>query len=74
MFYYGYYRRAEYDGAAVQNYHVAEVYLGTKVHTSRHDYLTDIIKLAKMAEQVNLTIFREAIKYKRLDNVKRARV
>ena len=60
--------------AAMKNYHVAEVYLGTKVHTSRHDYLTDVIKLAKMAEQVNLTMFKEAIKYKRLDNVKRAYV
>jgi glucosyl-3-phosphoglycerate synthase len=60
--------------AAMKDYHIAEVYLGSKVHTSRHDYLTDVIKLAKMAEQVNLAIFNQAIIYKRIDNVKRARV
>jgi glucosyl-3-phosphoglycerate synthase len=60
--------------AAMKDYHIAEVYLGSKIHTSRHDYLTDVIKLAKMAEQVNLAIFNQAIIYKRIDNVKRARV
>lgn len=60
--------------AAMKNYHIAEVYLGTKAHTSRDDYLTDVVKLAKMAEQVTLTIFKEAIKYKRLGNVKRAHI
>ncbi len=60
--------------AAMQNYHIAEVYLGTKEHTSRQEYLTDVIKLAKMAEQVSMTTFKETIKYKRLDNVKRALV
>ena len=58
--------------AAMRDYRIVEVYLGTKVHTSRQDYLTDVIRLAKMAEQVSLTIFKEAIKHKRVDNVKRA--
>ncbi len=57
--------------AAMKNCHIAEVYLGSKVHTSRQNYDKDVIKLAKMAEQVNLTIFKEAIKYKRIDNIKR---
>ena len=56
---------------AMKNFRIKEVYLGTKVHTSRQDYFQDVVKLAKMAEQVSLTIFREAIKYKRIDNVKR---
>ncbi len=60
--------------AAMKNYQVVEVYLGTKVHTSRQEYLADVVKLAKMAEQVSMAIFKEAIKYKRLDNVKRAQV
>ncbi len=58
--------------AAMRDYRIVEVYLGTKVHTSRQDYLTDVVRLAKMAEQVSLTIFKEAIKHKRVDNVKRA--
>jgi len=60
--------------AAMKNYDIAEVYLGTKVHTSRQDYLDDVVRLTKMAEQVSLTILKEAIKYKRLDNLKRARL
>jgi glucosyl-3-phosphoglycerate synthase len=56
---------------AMKDYKIQEVYLGTKVHTSRQDYFQDVVKLAKMAEQVSLTTFREAIKYKRIDNVKR---
>ena len=56
---------------AMKNCHIAEVYLGSKVHTSRQNYDKDVIKLAKMAEQVNLTIFKEAIKYKRIDSIKR---
>jgi glucosyl-3-phosphoglycerate synthase len=56
---------------AMKDYHMAEVYLGTKVHTSRQDYLVDVVRLAKMAEQVSLTIFRQAIKYKRVGNVKK---
>jgi glycosyltransferase involved in cell wall biosynthesis len=56
--------------AAMKDYRIMEVYLGTKVHTSRQDYLADVVRLAKMAEQVSLTTFKEAIKYKRVDNVK----
>jgi len=29
-------------------------YNGTKIHTSRQDYFDDVVRLAKMAEQVNL--------------------
>jgi hypothetical protein len=54
----------------MNDYHIVEVYLGTKIHTSRNEYLVDVVRLTKMAEQVSLTTFREAIKYKRVDNVK----
>jgi len=57
--------------AAMRDFKIQEIYLGTKVHASRQDYLVDVVKLAKMAEQVSLTTFRESIKYKRIDNVKR---
>jgi glycosyltransferase involved in cell wall biosynthesis len=57
--------------AAMKDYYMVEVYLGTKVHTSRQEYLADVVRLTKMAEQVSLTTFKEAIKYKRVDNVKR---
>jgi glycosyltransferase involved in cell wall biosynthesis len=56
---------------AMRDYYIAEIYLGTKVHTSRQDYRSDVIGLSKMAEQVSLTAFKEAIKYKRVDNIKR---
>ena len=56
--------------AAMKNYDIAEVYLGTKVHTSRQDYQRDVVRLSKMAEQVSITIFKEAMKYKRVDNLK----
>ncbi len=56
---------------AMKDYRIKEVYLGTKIHTSRQDYFQDVVKLAKMAEQVALTTFKEAIKYKRIDNIKR---
>jgi len=58
--------------AAMKDYHIVEVYLGTKIHTSRQEYLVDVVRLTKMAEQVSLTTFKEAIKYKRVDNVKKA--
>jgi len=60
--------------AAMKDYYIAEVYLGTKVHTSRKDYQNDVVRLTKMAEQVSLTTFKEAIKHKRVDNVKRLRL
>ncbi len=56
---------------AMKDYKIKEVYLGTKIHTSRQDYFEDVVRLAKMAEGVALTIFKEAIKYKRIDNIKR---
>jgi glycosyltransferase involved in cell wall biosynthesis len=57
--------------SAMSDYLISEVYLGTKVHTSRNDYQNDVIRLSKMAEQVSLTIFKEAIKHRRVDNLKR---
>ena len=54
---------------AMKGYRIREIYLGTKVHTSRQDYFNDVVSLAKMAEQVNLTTIRQAIKYKRIDNI-----
>jgi glycosyltransferase involved in cell wall biosynthesis len=56
--------------SAMCDYRITEIYLGTKVHTSRQEYLVDVIRLSKMAEQVSLTTFREAIKYKRIGNLK----
>ncbi len=56
---------------AMRDYKIKEIYLGTKIHTSRQDYFQDVARLAKMAEQVALTTFKEAIKYKRIDNIKR---
>jgi glucosyl-3-phosphoglycerate synthase len=47
-------------------YHSKEVFLGSKNHTSYEDYKEDVARLSKMAEQVEITIIREAIKYGRL--------
>lgn len=58
----------------MRDYYIVEVYLGTKVHTSRKEYLVDVIRLTKMAEQVSLTTSKEAFKYKRVDNIKRIHV
>ncbi|UCG54594.1 MAG: glycosyltransferase [Dehalococcoidia bacterium] len=60
--------------STMKDYQIIEVYLGTKVHTSRQEYLVDVIRLSKMAEQVSLTAFKEAIKYKRIGNLKRIRL
>jgi glycosyltransferase involved in cell wall biosynthesis len=57
--------------SVMNDYHITEVYLGNKVHTSRNDYEKDVSSLSKMAEQVSLTTFKEAIKFKRLDNLKK---
>ncbi|MGD9117399.1 MAG: glycosyltransferase [Dehalococcoidia bacterium] len=57
--------------SAMNDYRITEVYLGNKVHTSRNNYEKDVSSLSKMAEQVSLTTFREAIKFKRLDNLKK---
>lgn len=52
--------------AAMAGYQIKEIYLGTKEHTSFEDYREDVGKLAKMAEQVEFTILKEAIKYERI--------
>ena len=57
--------------SAMRDYQITEIYLGTKVHTSRQEYLVDVIRLSKMAEHVSLTAFKEAIKYKRIGNLKK---
>jgi glucosyl-3-phosphoglycerate synthase len=57
--------------SAMKDYRIKEIYLGTKIHTSRQDYFEDVVKLAKMAEQVSLTTVKEAIKFRRIGNVKR---
>jgi cellulose synthase/poly-beta-1,6-N-acetylglucosamine synthase-like glycosyltransferase len=53
--------------AAMSGYHIKEIFMGTKEHTSFEDYREDVSKLTKMAEQVEFTIIREAIKYNRLE-------
>jgi glycosyltransferase involved in cell wall biosynthesis len=53
--------------AAMSGYNVKEVFMGNKEHTSFEDYREDVSKLSKMAEQVEFTIIREAIKYGRLE-------
>lgn len=60
--------------AAMKNCDIAEVYLGTKEHTSRQDYEKDVVVLARMAEQVSLTMFKEALKFKRVDDLKDLRL
>jgi glucosyl-3-phosphoglycerate synthase len=53
--------------AMMAGYRIREVYLGTKEHTSFDEYREDVGKLAKMAEQVEFTIIKEAIKHSRID-------
>ena len=53
--------------AAMAGYHIKEIYLGIKEHTSFEDYREDVGKLAKMAEQVEFAIIKEAIKYQRIE-------
>jgi glycosyltransferase involved in cell wall biosynthesis len=60
--------------AAVAGYHIKEIFMGTKEHTSFEDYRDDVSKLSKMAEQVEFTIIREAIKYNRLELQKKVNV
>jgi glucosyl-3-phosphoglycerate synthase len=52
--------------AAMAGYQVKELFLGHKEHTSFEDYREDVGKLAKMAEQVEFTIIKAAIKYNRI--------
>jgi hypothetical protein len=47
-------------------YQIKEIFLGHKEHTSFEDYREDVGKLAKMAEQVEFTIIKAAIKYDRI--------
>jgi len=60
--------------AALSGYHIKEIFMGTKEHTSFEDYREDVSKLSKMAEQVEFTIIREAIKYDRLELQKKVNV
>ena len=60
--------------AAMQGYQIKEVFLGQKDHTSFNEYREDVSKLAKMAEQVEFTIIKEAIKHKRIDLHKDAKI
>lgn len=53
--------------AAMAGYQIKEIFLGTKEHTSFEDYREDVGKLAKMAEQVEFTILKEATKYRRIE-------
>jgi glucosyl-3-phosphoglycerate synthase len=52
---------------AMSGFHIKEHFLGQKEHTSFEDYREDVSKLSKMAEQVEFTIIREAIKYGRIE-------
>jgi glucosyl-3-phosphoglycerate synthase len=53
--------------AALSGYHIKEIFMGTKEHASFEDYREDVSKLTKMAEQVEFTIIREAVKHDRLE-------
>jgi glycosyltransferase involved in cell wall biosynthesis len=52
---------------AMAGFNIKEHFLGQKEHTSFEDYKEDVSKLSKMAEQVEFTIIREAIKYGRME-------
>jgi len=51
---------------ALSGYQIKEIFLGRKEHTSFEDYREDLGKLAKMAEQVEFTIIKEAFKHGRI--------
>jgi glucosyl-3-phosphoglycerate synthase len=51
----------------LSGFNIKEHFLGKKEHTSFEDYKEDVSKLSKMAEQVEFTIIREAIKYGRME-------
>jgi glycosyltransferase involved in cell wall biosynthesis len=53
--------------AAMSGYQIKEIYLGHKDHTSFDNYREDVGKLAKMAEQVEFAIIKEAFKHGRID-------
>jgi hypothetical protein len=50
----------------VRGYYLRHARDGHKEHTSFEDYREDVGKLAKMAEQVEFTIIKAAIKYDRI--------
>jgi hypothetical protein len=52
---------------AMSGLHIKEHFLGQKEYTSFEDYKEDVSKLSKMAEQIEFTIIREAIKYGRME-------
>ncbi|HEU4467569.1 MAG TPA: hypothetical protein VFR61_00865, partial [Nitrososphaeraceae archaeon] len=52
--------------AAMSGYQIKEIFLGNKEHTSFEAYREDVGKLAKMAEQVEFTIIKEASKHGRI--------
>jgi glycosyltransferase involved in cell wall biosynthesis len=51
---------------AMSGFQIKEIFLGRKEHTSFEDYREDVGKLAKMAEQVEFTIIKEAFKHGRI--------
>ena len=53
--------------SAMRGYNIKEVFMGRKEHTSFEDYRDDVAKLSRMAEQIEFTIIREAIKFDRLN-------
>jgi glucosyl-3-phosphoglycerate synthase len=53
--------------AAMSGYQIKEIFLGNKEHTSFEDYREDVGKLAKMAEQVEFTIIKEAFRHGRIN-------
>ena len=52
--------------AVMSGYQIKEIFLGHKDHTSFEDYREDVGKLTKMAEQVEFTIMKEALKHGRM--------
>ncbi len=54
---------------AMHGYRISETFMGIKDHASFATYEDNVAKLSKMGEQVALAIIRQAIKYRRIDNV-----
>jgi hypothetical protein len=48
--------------------------MGTKEHSSFEDYREDVGKLSKMAEQVEFTIIKEAVKFGRIEKHKEVKI
>ncbi|MGH9972363.1 MAG: glycosyltransferase [Nitrososphaeraceae archaeon] len=60
--------------AAMSGYQIKEIFLGHKQHTSFEDYREDVGKLAKMAEQVEFTIIKEAFNHGRINLYKDVKI